>query len=340
KARIRQAMPRPRRRRREASADLVLPLDAGLELLQSFADAMLDALVVARLEMQAVKIREAAPVAAVKRAAALETDRRGNRRASVTRDDDEHVLGHRARDLGEKRPVQVRSAAVQQERARVEAEDEIPVLLRQLVAAHVLEAYPGLRDAPPLATRLLALLGIERGEKVVEIAVAAVVPDEHAALARQEPGRLESRPLRFGRKKAMHGRRVELVAKRRGGAEQRRRDPVGAGGIADEQPSSGRRRERDRRDELRVIAASGPLVRVRPAPVEHELAVGIVLEVERQRADEPSRVFLRYDDMARFPGRARPDAARVLERGEELVAQERVAVRQRVPRCRIDLVEG
>src|SRR5690606_33489031 len=135
-----------------------------------------------------------------------------------------------------------------------------PVPLRQLVAARVLETDPGLRDPTPLAARLLAFLGVERREEVVEIAVAAIVPNEHATLARQEPGRLESRPLRFGRKKAMHGRRVELVAKRRGGAEQRRRDPVGAGGIADEQPSSGRRRERDRRDELRVIAASGPLI--------------------------------------------------------------------------------
>src|SRR5690606_22882403 len=107
--------------------------------LEPLADAMLDALVIARLEMQAVKIGEAAPVAAVERAAALEADRRGDRRRPMTRDDDEHVLRHRARDFGEEGPVQIRTAAVQQERARVKAEDEIPVPLRQLVAARVLE---------------------------------------------------------------------------------------------------------------------------------------------------------------------------------------------------------
>src|SRR5690606_6173026 len=135
-----------------------------------------------RLEVQAGEVREAAPVAAVERTAAFEADRGRDRRALVPREDHEHVLRHRARDLGEQLPVEIGAAAAEQERSRVEAEDDVPVLRRQLVAARVLEADPRLGDPAPLAARLLALLGAERREELVEIGVAAVVPDELAAL--------------------------------------------------------------------------------------------------------------------------------------------------------------
>src|SRR5690606_13691392 len=95
---------------------------------------------------------------------------------------------------------------------------------------------------------------------------------------------------------------------------------------------------RDRRDELRVVAAAGLLVRVGPAPVEDELAAGVVLHVERHRADEAAVRARR--DVGRLPARARPDAAGSLERDEKLVAQERVSVRQRVPVARLDTLEG
>src|SRR5690606_34358659 len=202
-ARIREPVPGPRRGRREAAADLVLALNAGLELREPLANAVLDPLVIAGFEVQAVEIGETAPVAAVERADGVEADRGGDRRPLVPSEDHEHVLRHRPRDLGEQLAVEIGFAAAEQKRARVEGEDQVPVLGRQLVAAHVLEANPRLGDPAPLAARLLALLGAERREELVEIAVAAVVPDELAALARQESGRLERRPLRLRRKKAV-----------------------------------------------------------------------------------------------------------------------------------------
>src|SRR6185295_1169666 len=73
---IAQPVIRPRGLRREAAADLVLALRARLELLQARANAVVDALVVARLEVQAVEIGDAAPVPAIQRVGAAEADRR------------------------------------------------------------------------------------------------------------------------------------------------------------------------------------------------------------------------------------------------------------------------
>ena len=69
-------MVRPGGDGRETSADLVLSLRPGLEAAQSLSDAVVDSLVVTRLEVQAVKVREATPIAPVERVAAAKADRR------------------------------------------------------------------------------------------------------------------------------------------------------------------------------------------------------------------------------------------------------------------------
>src|SRR5690606_29775420 len=198
-------MPRPRRRRREAPADLVLALGAGLEPLEPFPDAVLDALVVARFEMQAVKIRKAPPVAAEEGAAAAKADRRRDRDALVAGDDDDEILGHRPRDLGEELAAEIRRAAAPQESARMKIVHRVPVGRRKLVAAGMLEADARLGDAPPLAPRFLAFLRAERREKLVEISIAAVVPMELTALTGQVPGRGERRAFRLRREETVRG---------------------------------------------------------------------------------------------------------------------------------------
>ncbi len=49
----------------EATANLVFALRTGLEMAQPFSDAVVDSLVVAGFEMQAMKIRETAPVPSI-----------------------------------------------------------------------------------------------------------------------------------------------------------------------------------------------------------------------------------------------------------------------------------
>src|SRR3970040_2520428 len=67
---------RPGGARVEAAAQLMLPLSSGLEALPSLCDGIVDSLVIAGLEMQAVKVRNTAPVASIQRGGALKEDGR------------------------------------------------------------------------------------------------------------------------------------------------------------------------------------------------------------------------------------------------------------------------
>src|SRR5690606_26112611 len=194
------------------------------------------------------------PVAAEEGAAAAKADRRRDRDALVAGDDDDEILGHRPRDLGEELAAEIRRAAAPQESARMKIVHRVPVGRRKLVAAGMLEADARLGAAPPLAPRFLAFLRAERREKLVEISIAAVVPMELTALTGQVPGRGERRAFRLRREETVRGRRVELAANVLGRAEQRRFDLAPRLVRRDEQPAPGGRSDRDRRDELRVVA--------------------------------------------------------------------------------------
>ena len=95
---------------------------------------------------------------------------------------------------------------------------------------------------------------------------------------------------------------------------------------ADQQPRSGHRRERDRRQQLRVVGEAGLLAGPGPAPVEYELAPGVGLQVLRNRGHQP--VFGVPDhDVPGLPAGAGADAVGGLERLQEGVPQERVCGR-------------
>src|SRR5690606_22833428 len=71
----------PCRRRLESSRHLVLALRARLEPRKTALDAVLDSLVVARLEVQAVEVRGRTPVTPVQGTCSDEENRRGDRAA-------------------------------------------------------------------------------------------------------------------------------------------------------------------------------------------------------------------------------------------------------------------
>ena len=75
-----------------------------------------------------------------------------------------------------------------------------------------------------------------------------------------------------------------------------------------------------------------------PAPVEHKFSARIVLDVEWHRADQ-LRSAVANQQVMRLPGRIRSYAPRMLERGEELVAQERRIARQAVPCRGVDILD-
>src|SRR3569833_1150422 len=105
------------------------------------------------------------------------------------------------------------------------------------------------------------------------------------------------------------------------------------------QPWAGRRRKRNGYGELRIIAAADARVRLGPRKIKHELAVRVSLDESRRGGGEALRIG--KGDISRIPTRAGPDAVRVLQRGDELMSQERVAVSpQRIPLHRIELVDA
>src|SRR5690349_4189484 len=72
---VRDPVPAAHERRQEAARELVFALRAGLETGQAFAQAVLDALVVAGFEVQSRHGFGRAPVAAVERVAAAQAER-------------------------------------------------------------------------------------------------------------------------------------------------------------------------------------------------------------------------------------------------------------------------
>jgi hypothetical protein len=92
---------------------------------------------------------------------------------------------------------------------------------------------------------------------------------------------------------------------------------------------SGGWRERHGTDELRVITEPVLVVCVRPSPVEDVLAVGVRLEVQGHRAKDTA--LLLADQIHGRPSGPAPDAARPLQREQELVVEEGKVRRFQVP---------
>src|SRR5690242_5325553 len=118
----------------EPARDLVLALRARLEPGQTVLDAVLDALVIARLEVQAVILRRRTPVAPEQRIVALEEDRRRDGRARIHRHFDHQGIGERARDLGEKLLRQIRLMAMTQEGVAMKSIDAIEYAAIQIAS--------------------------------------------------------------------------------------------------------------------------------------------------------------------------------------------------------------
>ena len=182
---------RRRARRLEAARELVFALRARVEELQAARDAVLDALVIAGLEVQRIFLSRRAPVAAVEPATALEEDRRRNRRARALRHLDDDRAGQRGGDPHQELDVEVVPVAVAQERALGKAEDRVPQAGVDVFAGERAEGDARFLDLAPFALRLLALVGTERREEVVERAVATVVPEKAAIVPAHEAGALE-----------------------------------------------------------------------------------------------------------------------------------------------------
>ena len=102
-----------------------------------------------------------------------------------------------------------------------------------------------------------------------------------------------------------------------------------SGRVRRDQARTGRRRERNRAQELRVIVAPVAPISIGPRPVEHVLTVGMRLDVERHRADERLAAPRRH--IAWRPAGFGCRAARLVQGVQKGVGKERPIADERVP---------
>ena len=92
-------------------------------------------------------------------------------------------------------------------------------------------------------------------------------------------------------------------------------DPLAVDAVADQQPRAGRRREGNRGLQLRIIAAAGALIGVRPAAVEHVFALRVRFQIAGHDAGD--RAVELGHEMPRAPAGARRRPSRKLRRRQK-----------------------
>jgi len=324
---------RDRRHRLEAARHLVLALRAALDQAQAQRDRRLDGLVVADFEVQARHVFERAPVAAVQPLLVVDQQAGGDRAAGALGQHQDQVLGQGAPDALEERLVEVGRGMVRRVGGLVAAGEERPARRRDVAAVQPAHVHLFLRHAATLGADLLALGLRERRQERLEVVVAVVAPVELHAVAQHQARLAQGGSL--GLEREQHVQRGHARGARQ--RQQRVRRGPARPGVA--RPEAGARhgRERHRAQQLGVVAQAVALIGIGPGPVEHVLAPGMRLQVQRHRRHRRARC-VSQQQVARGPAAARADAAGELERAQELVAQEglrlraaRAGSRQRIP---------
>ena len=265
-------------------ASLCSALRAAFEARDAVREAVLDRLVVARLEVQARHVLDRAPVAAPHRRAVGDVERRAD--AARRRG------GRRPSRCGRRAPRRCARTRRASGRASSGARGRSPCSSgRRTPSRRRRSSPPSLRsNATPRSAslrrscRIFLRLSCENAaRKSSKSRQPAFDQWNWTPRRRIKPARLELLRLRGGDEqqvqRRMAARRPTRRERGRGERPPRRR-------VVAEQARAGHRRERHGGDELRVVRAAVAAVGVGPAPVEDVLAVRMRLRVERQRADQ------------------------------------------------------
>ena len=301
----------------------MLALGAGIETLQALGDGLVHTLVETGLEMQAVEFGQAAPVASIEAVATDQAEGHGHRPAALARqhhaDRARHALGQQAEEV----PGQVGRLAAHLVGIGVAEVDEVPLRLAEpgAFAPVELDALPGHLLA--LLADLLALARTEAVEEILEIPVTPVAPVVLAAEALQ-PACAAAQQLvggRVGEVDVQAGQPLALQALAQGIEQLAHCQWIA------EQARTADRGKRNGAQQLGVIGDTGAPAGIRPAVIEHVLAVGVALHIGWQCG--PGTLLLVEPDLVgRLPAALAADTAAVLESREKGMAQERLVVGQ------------
>ena len=161
----------------------MLALGAGLKILQTMLYAVINALVIAGLEVQGVVVCVASPVASVQRSGALEEHGRADGMRIFLGEHNQDAVRDLRADPAEKRFVEVGHRAANQECATDEGVNTGPCFAIDCRALQATEAYAVFLHAPSITFCLFSLSGTEGRQDGIEVFVIIIVPVKLTVLA-------------------------------------------------------------------------------------------------------------------------------------------------------------
>ena len=321
-------MRRPGRDGHIAARKLVLPLRARLHARQTPRNGGVDRLIIAELEMQERDVFGTAPVSTIKRVGANQVERPGNGHAVAIGEHQQYFVAHPLRQQREESARQIRSPPFAVAGVLIKSPESIPMPLGQVAARQVHDVQPRNGGGAFLADRFTLARG-QCGKEIVEGRVPIIRPVKLGALTDQPTRIAKHVKLIVGNKVRMRPGHAVAVAQCLCAGDQRARGFSGAR----KQARPGNRRKRSGNQQLGVISPPGMFPRIGPTVIEHIFALAMGLCVcGRDTAERSVGIIKR--NRQRLPAGTRANAARILKRRKESMADEGVIVpTARIP-CR------
>ena len=253
-----------------------------------------------------------APVAAEQRVGADEIDGAGDPAAVALGHHQQHVLGHGLADQRKERAGEIRPAPFARAGLHVEFEERVPRILGDVAAGQRVDGDAVRQRVAPLALDRLAMARIERGEEIVERCrspdCASGTAGRCAAGSRARQGMFHS----ASRAKVTWTEEASVASHSADQpAGQRGRRCVRVDAVADQQPRSGGRRERNRGLQFRIIAGRRRAHRHRPSRDRRRIrpASAISDSTARCRRSRRRAVASRWRGPQPVRAQADPDAS-------------------------------
>src|SRR5438045_154676 len=186
--------------RQVTARDLMFSLCAGLDRFQAASNCEIDRLIIADLKMQERMMLDRAPVPAKQGLGADEINRARNPAPVAARHDQQHVISQAFADQREECAGQIRAAPFSRTRLHVKREKRVPSVLGYLAAGERVDGDAVGHRLAAFAFYRLAMARVQRSKKIVETAVASIVPVKLLVGALKESVRGQELPFQLARK--------------------------------------------------------------------------------------------------------------------------------------------
>src|SRR6056297_190179 len=314
--------------RHEAAADLVFALGAGLERLEVVSYAVIDTLVVARLEVNITRFHKRTPITTVQ-TGVVSPEHAAGKIFSVSRGyADQELLVESLCGSPEEATVQARQVAVEREGCLITICDRLDFSIVNFPAIDPSVAPAILVSQPALAADVLARFAAQFDQERIEIAVVAVAPVKLPVEALQPFGLVQRLAIdsvteidAAAGQLTVFDEHLQALNKRGSGIR-----------VPAEQARAGHRGERRRYQQLGIPAQTGPVRGFGPGEIEHEFTVRV-----RFQPGRGTSAGFGIRQRRRSPAGLTADATGLFECCKKAMIGKRVvSAIQRIPGSRID----